>query len=268
MKQKRPFSTIERLVSKPASSHNFSSGPCEPPALKSSEIEEQTTPVLPSKQRLSRKSINNNDVESQSSIRSQSSPVQSLKSLRSNSLSSSSVQSSIQQLGKLESGEGRSRASSEIVRSKQNEVLYMECLPRNDGEKDQINDDDEKVKNDDSEIQTQKESQKNSLSQVPCTERSENSSRKSSFASSSNSQPSLLIPKTPDSLDTDENNNHFFDQQKFEEGHKNKFNSIRNKFNTPGEYHLTGSISKRGMNIGKYDTLQRPKKPQKAGWYF
>ena len=84
---------------------------------------------------------------------------------------------------------------------------------------------------------------------------------------SSNSllQP-LIIPKTPDILDEDENNNEFFDQQKFEEDHKNKFNSIRNKFNKPGEYHLTGSISKRGMNLGKYDTLPRPKKPTKAGW--
>jgi hypothetical protein len=270
VKQKRSsrtFSTLERQVIyflfnifiKPASSQIFSSG--DSPAQKSSEIEEQTTPELPAKQRLSPKSISNdtNDAESQSSIKSQSSHAQSLKSLRSNSLSS--AQSSIVLNGKEESDEKRSRASSEIVRSKENVVLYMECLPRNEGEKDRVIDKGNQAKNEDSDVQTRL------VPEVPCTERSPNSSRKSSLASSSLSQP-LIIPKTPDALDKDENNNDFLDQNKFEEDHKNKFNSIRNKFNKPGEYHLTGSISKRGMNLGKYDTLPRPKKPPKAGWLF
>ena len=271
VKQKRSsrtFSTLERQVIKHASSQIFSSGGI--PARNSSEIEEQTTPELPVKQRLSPKSISNdtNDVESQSSIKSQSSHAQSLKSLRSNSLSS--AQSSIVQSGKVESDAGRSRASSEIVRSKENVVLYMECLPRKEGEKDQIEDNEDKAGNEDLVAQNNPESapvSKNSWQEVPCTTRSANSSRKSSLASSSLSQP-LIIPKTPDALDKDENNNNFFDQDKFEEDHKNKFNSIRNKFNKPGEYHLTGSISKRGMNLGKYDTLPRPKKPPKAGWLF
>jgi len=166
------------------------------------------------------------------------------------------------QNGKEESDEKRSRASSEIVRSKENVVLYMECLPRNEGEKDRVIDKGNQAKNEDSDVQTRPDSKK-SWPEVPCTKRSPNSSRKSSLASSSLSQP-LIIPKTPDALDKDKNNNNFLDQNKFEEDHKNKFNSIRNKFNKPGEYHLTGSISKRGMNLGKYDTLPRPKKPPKA----
>ncbi|CAG5109536.1 Oidioi.mRNA.OKI2018_I69.chr2.g4057.t1.cds [Oikopleura dioica] len=132
----------------------------------------------------------------------------------------------------------------------------MECLPRKEEE---IADETKSSERKNADLENRRQNSEKSSS---------SSSRKSSLASSSTkSQPSLLIPKTPDLLDSkneDENNNRFFDnQEEFEKEHKSKFDSIRQKFNQPGEYHLTGSISKRGMNLGKYDTLPRPKKPAK-----
>ena len=146
VKQKRSsrtFSALERQAINSTSSQLLSSSPSERQARKSSEIESKTTPELPAKQYLNPKSIsdNNNETESQSSTRSQSSraSVKSLQSLRSNSLSaaSSSAQSLILQNEKIESGEESSRANSEKMKSKENLVLYMECLPRKEDGKDE-----------------------------------------------------------------------------------------------------------------------------------